>query len=89
MDSSSLSSGPSRKRCRSPTASIPSSSLSSGPSRKRCRDSYSSEDSREEDMEVDTIDVEADADVVASTADTKKIIVDPLAIGDSFESSRG
>ncbi|GJX38353.1 retrovirus-related pol polyprotein from transposon TNT 1-94 [Tanacetum coccineum] len=87
LDSSSPSSGPSRKRCRSPTALVPSPTHDSRsiaptpadllPPRKRFRDSYSSEDSGEEHMEVDTADAEADADV------------DPLAIGDSSESSRG
>ncbi|GJY79785.1 hypothetical protein Tco_0485586 [Tanacetum coccineum] len=66
------------------------------PPRKRFRDSYSSEDSREEHMEVDTADPEAVADIgceefeaEASAADTREIAIDPLAIGDSFESSRG
>ncbi|GKA64561.1 putative reverse transcriptase domain-containing protein [Tanacetum coccineum] len=73
LDSSSLSSGPSRKRCRSPTTSIPSPTYDSRliaytpadllPPRKRFRDSYSSEDSEEEHMEVDTADVKAYADV--------------------------
>ncbi|GJW63229.1 putative reverse transcriptase domain-containing protein [Tanacetum coccineum] len=131
--SSSSSSGPSRKRCRSPTASVPSStyvlrSISPNPAnllppRKRFRDSYSPKDSREEHMEVDTADAEAVADVgisegvvahpkdgvgmgfeiatsdvreddeefeaEASATDTRDIAVDPLAINDSFESSRG
>ncbi|GJQ96086.1 putative reverse transcriptase domain-containing protein [Tanacetum coccineum] len=133
LDSSSPSSRPSRKRCRSPTASVPSPTHDSRliapnpadllPPRKRFRDSYSSEDSGEEHMEVDTADAEADADVgisegvvahpedsidmgveiaasdvreddeefeaEASAADTREIVVDPLAIGDSSESSRG
>ncbi|GKC96298.1 hypothetical protein Tco_1161740, partial [Tanacetum coccineum] len=93
------------------------------PPRKRFKDSYSSKDSGEEHIEVDTADVEADADVGssdgvvahlehsvdmgvkiaasdvmeddeefevdASAVDTRKIIVDPLVIGDSSESSRG
>ncbi|GKF16722.1 hypothetical protein Tco_0061640, partial [Tanacetum coccineum] len=73
LDSSSLSSGPSRKRCRSPTTSIPLPthvlrSITPTPTdllppRKRFRDSYSPEDSGEEHMEVDTTDVEAVADV--------------------------
>ncbi|GKC56631.1 hypothetical protein Tco_1084229 [Tanacetum coccineum] len=73
LDSSSLSSGPSHKRCRSPTASVPSPthdsrSIASTPAdllppRKRFRDSYSLEDSREEHMGVDIADAEADADV--------------------------
>ncbi|GKE88236.1 hypothetical protein Tco_1565711, partial [Tanacetum coccineum] len=80
LDSSSLSSGPSRKRCRSPTAS---------------RDLYSPEDRGEEHMEVDTADAEAVAyddeefEAEASAADTREIVLDPLAIGDSSESSRG
>ncbi|GJZ92083.1 putative reverse transcriptase domain-containing protein, partial [Tanacetum coccineum] len=133
LDSSSLSSRPSCRSCRSPTASIPSPTHVSRsiaptpadllPPRKRFRDSYSPEDSREEHMEVDTADAKVVADIgiidgvvahtedgvgigvgisasdvredneefkaEASAADTREIIVDPLAIGDSFESSRG
>ncbi|GKC57313.1 hypothetical protein Tco_1084911 [Tanacetum coccineum] len=133
LDSSSPSSRPSRKRCRSPTASVPSPTHVSRsiaptpadllPPRKRFRDSYSPEDSGEEHMEVDTADAEAVADVgisegvvahpedsidmgveitasdvreddeefeaEASAADMREIAVDPLAIGDSSESSRG
>ncbi|GKA40227.1 zf-CCHC domain-containing protein [Tanacetum coccineum] len=133
LDLSSPFSGPSRKRCRSPTASVPSSTHVSRsiaptptnllPPRKRFRNSYSPDDSGEEHMEVDTADVEAIVDVCisegviahpedgvgmgfeifvsdvrkndeefeaeASAADTREIVVDPLAIGDSFESSRG
>ncbi|GKF21119.1 hypothetical protein Tco_0069757, partial [Tanacetum coccineum] len=64
---------PSRKRCRYPTASIPSPTHVSRsiaptpadllPPRKRFRDSYSLEDGGEEHMEVDTADVEVVADV--------------------------
>nr|GEZ07838.1 reverse transcriptase domain-containing protein [Tanacetum cinerariifolium] len=67
------SSEPSRKRCRSPTASVPSPTYYSRliaptpadllPPCKRFKDSYSPEDSEEEQMEVDTADVEAVADV--------------------------
>nr|GEV69988.1 hypothetical protein [Tanacetum cinerariifolium] len=119
LDSSSLFSRPSRKRCRSPTALVPSPTHDSRsiaptpanhlPPRKRFRDSYSPEDRREEQMKVDTTDAEAVVDVgisdeinvsdvredddefeaEASAADTREIIVDPLAIGDSYESSRG
>ncbi|GKC55280.1 hypothetical protein Tco_1078025, partial [Tanacetum coccineum] len=133
LDSSSPSPGPSRKRCRSPTASVPSSTYVSRsiaptpadllPPRKRFRDSYSPKDSREEHMKVDTADAEAITDVgisegvvahpengvgmgfkiaasnvreddeefeaEASAADTRKIVVDPLAISDSSESSKG
>ncbi|GJU40607.1 hypothetical protein Tco_1193564 [Tanacetum coccineum] len=133
LDSSSPSSRPSRKRCRFPTASVPSPTHVSRsiaptpadllPPRKRFRDSYSPKDSGEEHMEVDTADAEAVADVgisegvvaypedgvgmgfeitasdvkeddkefevEASAADTREIVVDPLVIGDSSESSRG
>ncbi|GJR34385.1 hypothetical protein Tco_1210069 [Tanacetum coccineum] len=61
------------RRCRSPTASVPSSTHVSRsiaptpgdllPPRKRFRDSYSLEDSRDEHIEVDTADVEAITDV--------------------------
>ncbi|GKB16993.1 reverse transcriptase domain-containing protein [Tanacetum coccineum] len=64
---------PSRKRCRSHTASVPSPthvlrSISPTPvdllaPRKRFRDSYSPEESGEEHMEVDIADVEVVADV--------------------------
>ncbi|GKC56394.1 hypothetical protein Tco_1083992 [Tanacetum coccineum] len=133
LDSSSPSSRPSRKRCRSPTASVPSPTHVSRliaptpidllPPRKRFRDSYSPEDSEEEHIEVDTADAEADADVgisdgvvahpedsidmgveiatsdvreddeefeaEANAADTREIVIDLLAIGDSSESFRG
>ncbi|GKF62676.1 hypothetical protein Tco_0182730 [Tanacetum coccineum] len=133
MDSSSLSSRPSRKRCRSLTALVPSLTHDSRsiattptdllPHRKRFRYSYSPEDIGEEHMEVDTADAEAVADVgisegvvahledgvgigfkiafsdirdddeefeaEASAADMRDITVDPLAIGDSSEFSRG
>ncbi|GJZ83156.1 hypothetical protein Tco_0648329 [Tanacetum coccineum] len=133
LDSSSLSSRPSRKRCRSPTASVPSPTHVSRsiaptptdllPPRKRFRDLYSPKDTEEEHMEVDTTDAEAVADVgisegvvahtedsidmgveivasdvreddeefeaEASAVNTREIAVDPLPIGDSFESSKG
>ncbi|GJT25636.1 hypothetical protein Tco_0895573 [Tanacetum coccineum] len=133
LDSSSPYSGPSRKRSRSSTASVPSPThvlrliaptpADLLPPQKRFRDSYLLEDSGEEHMEVDTADVEAVADIgisdgvvahtedgvgmrveiaasdvreddeefeaEASAADTREIVVDPLAIGDSSESSRG
>ncbi|GJW09415.1 hypothetical protein Tco_1575242 [Tanacetum coccineum] len=128
LDSSSPSSGPSRKRCRSPTASVPSTTHVSRsiaptpadllPPRKRFRDSYSLEDSGEEHMEVDIADADVgisegvvaypkdgvgigfeivasdvreddeEFEAEASAADTREIVVDPLAIGDSSESSR-
>ncbi|GKE49617.1 reverse transcriptase domain-containing protein, partial [Tanacetum coccineum] len=73
LDSSSPSSRPSRKRCRSLTASVPSSTHVSRsiapthadllPPRKKFRDSYSPEESGEDHMEVDNADAEAIADV--------------------------
>ncbi|GKA54715.1 hypothetical protein Tco_0753664, partial [Tanacetum coccineum] len=73
LDSSSLSARPSRKRCKSPTTSVPLSTLVSRsiapthadllPPRKRFRGSYSLEDSREEHMEIGTVDAEAIADL--------------------------
>ncbi|GJU81944.1 hypothetical protein Tco_1284309, partial [Tanacetum coccineum] len=73
LDSSSPSSRPSRKRCRSPTALVPSSTyvlrsidptpIDLLPPRKRFKDSYSPKDSKEEHMEVDTADAEAVADI--------------------------
>ncbi|GJX24136.1 hypothetical protein Tco_0228581 [Tanacetum coccineum] len=73
LDSSSPSSRLSCKRCRSPTASIPSLTYVSRlialtladllPPYKRFRDLYLPEDSGEEHIEVDTTDAEAVADV--------------------------
>ncbi|GJZ54159.1 putative reverse transcriptase domain-containing protein [Tanacetum coccineum] len=73
LDSSLLFVGPSRKRCRSPTTSVPSSTPISRliapthvdllPPRKRLRDSYSHEDSREEHMEIGIADAEAVVDL--------------------------
>ncbi|GJX06875.1 putative reverse transcriptase domain-containing protein [Tanacetum coccineum] len=84
LDSSLLYAGPSRKRCRSPTTSVPSSTPVSRsiapthadllPPRKRFKDSYSPEDSREEHMEIGT----ADAEVVAD-----------LGIGDGVDTEDG
>ncbi|GKC45771.1 hypothetical protein Tco_1063493 [Tanacetum coccineum] len=72
LDSSSPS-GPSRKRYRSPTTSVPSSTpvlrlvapthADLLPPHKMFRDSYSPEDSREEHMEIGTADAEAIADL--------------------------
>ncbi|GJV33426.1 hypothetical protein Tco_1393826 [Tanacetum coccineum] len=133
LDSSSPSFRSSRKRCRTPTASVPSPthvlrSIAPTPDnllppRKRFKDSYSPKDSEEEHIEVDTTDAEDVIDIgiskgvvahpkdgvgmgfeiavsdvreedkefeaEASTADTREIVVDPLVIGDSSESSRG
>ncbi|GKE16086.1 hypothetical protein Tco_1423663 [Tanacetum coccineum] len=133
LDSSSPSSGPSRKRYRSPTVLVPSPTHDSRsitptladllPPRKRFRDSYLPEDSEEEHMEVGTVDTKVVTDIgisvrvvahtedgldmgvkviasdvredeeeyeaEASTADTREIAVDPLAIGGSSDSSSG
>ncbi|GJR23670.1 putative reverse transcriptase domain-containing protein, partial [Tanacetum coccineum] len=73
LDSSLLFAGPSRKRCRSPTTSVPSSTPVSRsiapthvdllPPRKRFRYSYSLEDSREEHMDIGTTNAEAVTDL--------------------------
>ncbi|GKF01266.1 hypothetical protein Tco_0028189, partial [Tanacetum coccineum] len=73
LDSSSPSSRPSHKRCRSPTTSVPSPTYVSRsiaptladllPPRKRFKDSYSLEDSGEEHTEEDTADAKVIADV--------------------------
>nr|GEV83139.1 putative reverse transcriptase domain-containing protein [Tanacetum cinerariifolium] len=96
LDSSSPSSRPSRKRCRSLTASVPSHTPISRsitptpvdllPPRKRFKDSYSPEDSGEEHMEIGTTDAEAVADVGTSdgvVAHTK----DGVGIGVEFIAS--
>ncbi|GJR83626.1 hypothetical protein Tco_0154411, partial [Tanacetum coccineum] len=78
LDLSSPSTGPSRKRCRSPITLVPSSThvsrsiapdLADLPPRKRFRDSYSSEVSREEHIEMGT----ADADTVADLSISKGV----------------
>ncbi|GJT59632.1 putative reverse transcriptase domain-containing protein [Tanacetum coccineum] len=72
LDSSSHSAGPSHKRCISPTTLVPSSTpvsrsiapaLSYLPPHKRFRDSYSSEVSGEEHIEMGTVDAETIADL--------------------------
>nr|GEX26577.1 putative reverse transcriptase domain-containing protein [Tanacetum cinerariifolium] len=72
LDSSSLSAGPSRKRCRSPATLVPSSTpvsrliapdLADLPPRKRFRDSCSFEVSGEEHMEIGIVDAETDTDL--------------------------
>ncbi|GJZ67437.1 putative reverse transcriptase domain-containing protein [Tanacetum coccineum] len=104
---------PSRKRCRSPTASVPSPTHVSRsiaatptdllPPRKRFRDSYSLEDSISEGVVAhlddsvgmgfmiaasDVREDDEEFETEASAADTREMVVDPLAIGDSSESSR-
>ncbi|GKA13023.1 putative reverse transcriptase domain-containing protein [Tanacetum coccineum] len=72
LDLSSPSARPSHKRCRSPTTLVPSStyilrliapSLTDLPPRNRFRDSYSSDDSGEEHMEIGTVDTKTVADL--------------------------
>ncbi|GJX52024.1 putative reverse transcriptase domain-containing protein [Tanacetum coccineum] len=112
LDSSSPSAGPSRKRCRSPTTLVPSSTpisrsitpaLVDLPPRKGFRYSYSSEDSREEHMEIRTADAEAAADLgisdgvgghiedslETSEGGTMEIEVDPLVTGRISEPTGG
>ncbi|GJW12323.1 hypothetical protein Tco_1578150, partial [Tanacetum coccineum] len=95
LDSSSPSSRPSCKRCRSPTALVPSPTHDSRsiaptpidllPPCKRFIDLYLLKDSGEEHMEVDTADAEADADVgisegvVAHTKDSIDMGVEIVA----------
>ncbi|GJZ33532.1 hypothetical protein Tco_0578968, partial [Tanacetum coccineum] len=92
LDSSLLSSRPSRKRCKSLTALLPLPthilrSIAPTPAdlippRKRFRDSYSPEDSGEEHMEVDT----ADAEVVADVGISDGVVAHPEdSIGMGFE----
>ncbi|GJX54423.1 hypothetical protein Tco_0282792 [Tanacetum coccineum] len=82
LDSSSLSTGPSRKRCRSPTILAPSSthvsrSIASTHAnlllpRKRFKESYSLEDNKEEHIEISTTDAEAVWGVEIATSDIKE-----------------
>ncbi|GJS34250.1 retrotransposon protein, putative, ty3-gypsy subclass [Tanacetum coccineum] len=75
--------------------SLDSSSPSSRPSRKRCISdgvAAHTKDSIDIGVEISASDVREDDEefeAEASAADTREIIVDPLAIGDSFESSKG
>ncbi|GJU78423.1 putative reverse transcriptase domain-containing protein [Tanacetum coccineum] len=82
LDSSLLSSGPSRKRCKSPTTLVPSSTPISRSialthadlllPHKRFRDSYSPEDNREEHIRISTDDAEVVADLgIGDEAHTK------------------
>nr|GEV25339.1 hypothetical protein [Tanacetum cinerariifolium] len=90
LDSSSLSTGPSRKRCGSPATLLPSSTPVSGsiapthvdllPRRKRFRDSYSFKDSREEHIEISTTDAEAVA-VLGIGDEVRAHIEDGIGIG--------
>ncbi|GJY82392.1 putative reverse transcriptase domain-containing protein, partial [Tanacetum coccineum] len=102
LDSSSPSSRPSRKRCRSPTASVPSPTHVSRliaptpadllPPCKSEGVVAHPEDSIDMGVKIDASDVREDDEefeAEASTADTREITINPLAIGDSSESSRG
>ncbi|GKC62533.1 hypothetical protein Tco_1095131, partial [Tanacetum coccineum] len=102
LDSSSPSFGPSRKRRRSPTASVPSPTHVSRsiapnhadllPPRKSDGVVAHPEDSVGIRVEIAASDVREDDEkfeAEASAADTREIVVDPLVIGDSSESSRG
>ncbi|GJW73653.1 hypothetical protein Tco_0133023, partial [Tanacetum coccineum] len=92
LDSSSPSFRLSRRRCRSPTTSVPSFTHVSRsiaptpvdllPPRKRFKDSYLLEDSGEEHIEVDTADAEAVADIGIS----KGVVAHPEdGVGMGFE----
>ncbi|GJU37537.1 hypothetical protein Tco_1185891 [Tanacetum coccineum] len=102
LDSSSPSSKPSRKRCRSPTALVPSSthvlrpiSLTPTdllPPRKSDGVSASTEDGLDMGVKVMASDIREDEeefDAEASEADTREIAVDPLATGNISESTGG
>ncbi|GJZ00623.1 putative reverse transcriptase domain-containing protein [Tanacetum coccineum] len=92
LDSSSPSFRPSRKRCRSPTALVPSPTHDSRsiaptltnllPLRNWFRDSYSSKDSGEEHIEVDT----TDAEIVVDVGSSEGVIAHPEdGVGMGFE----
>ncbi|GJR85162.1 hypothetical protein Tco_0209173 [Tanacetum coccineum] len=97
LNSSSHSAGPSLKRCRSPANSVPSSTPVMGslapnradllPPHKRFRDSYSSEASMEEDIEVDPAETEADMELGTSDSDDvgDHVEIDPRDVRDDIE----
>ncbi|GJS59172.1 hypothetical protein Tco_0653956 [Tanacetum coccineum] len=97
LHSSSHSAGPSRKRCRSPVDSVPLSTLVIGslaptradllPPRKRFRDSYSSEASIEEDVEVSPIETGIDMELGISDGDDVRdhVEIDPRDVRDDTE----
>ncbi|GJX13513.1 hypothetical protein Tco_0205271 [Tanacetum coccineum] len=103
LDLSSPSTGPSRKRCRSPITLVPSSThvsrsiapdLADLPPRKRFRDSYSSETEDDIDLGVEnaTSDIRKDEEefeAEASDGGTMEITVDPLTTGDISEPTGG
>ncbi|GKE82002.1 hypothetical protein Tco_1552002 [Tanacetum coccineum] len=97
LHSSSHSAGPSRKRCRSPTDSVPSStpvtrSLAPTradllPPRKRFKDSYSFEASTEEDTEVDPAKTGVVMELGTSDRDDVRdhVEIDPRDVRDDIE----
>nr|GEV31288.1 putative reverse transcriptase domain-containing protein [Tanacetum cinerariifolium] len=101
LHSSSYFVGPSHKRCRSLTDSVPSSAPVIGslaptradllPPRKRFRDSYSPETSMEEDTEIDTTETEdgRELDIVDKDDVRDHIEVDPRNDREEFEPVRG
>ncbi|GKB68417.1 hypothetical protein Tco_0929829 [Tanacetum coccineum] len=107
LDSSSPSARPSRKRCRSLTTLVPlytpvprsiAPALDDLPPRKRFRDSYSSEDSGEEHMEIgmrvevatsDIREDEEEFEAEASAGGMMEIEVDPLVTGGISEPTKG
>nr|GEU45233.1 hypothetical protein [Tanacetum cinerariifolium] len=101
LHSSSHFAGPSRKRCRSSADSVPSSTQITGSlaptradlltPRNRFRDSYSSETSMEEDIEIDTIEPEdgKELDIVDEDDVRYHIKVDPRDDKEEFEASAG
>ncbi|GJU71433.1 putative reverse transcriptase domain-containing protein [Tanacetum coccineum] len=92
--SSSPSAGPSRKKCRSLVNSVPSSTPVMGslvptranllPPRKRFKDSYSSEASIEEDIEIDPIETEVDMELGIGDGDDIRdhVEIDPRDVRD-------
>nr|GEV14413.1 hypothetical protein [Tanacetum cinerariifolium] len=100
LDSSSLSAGSSRKRCRSPNSLVPSSTPVSRliaptladllPTRKRV--GVDTEDDIGMGVEIATSDIREDEEefeVEASAGGTMEIAVDPFVTGGIFESTRG
>ncbi|GJU14576.1 hypothetical protein Tco_1142542 [Tanacetum coccineum] len=95
LDSFSPFAGPSRKRCRSPTTLVPSSThvsrsitpaLADLSHRKRFRDSYSSEVSGGEHMEMGTADAETVADLGISEG-VRAHTEDGIGVGVEFSTS--
>ncbi|GKD87972.1 hypothetical protein Tco_1359126, partial [Tanacetum coccineum] len=94
LHSSSHSARPSRKRCRSPVDYVPSSTPVIGslaptrvdllPPRKRFRDSYSSEASMEEDIEINPIETEVDMELGIGDGDDVRdhVEIDPMDVRD-------